>query len=86
MNVGDVVKTKNIRVEIAEGKYVSGTLGYNAPNKERFVFVLLGSEPADGSANLDPLSVFESLGWECTQETTTVSALKAKETDNAQTS
>lgn len=63
MRVGDVVKTKSLRVEIPEGGAVTGTLGYKAPTGERFVFVLLGSEPADGTANLEPLAVFEALGW-----------------------
>lgn len=58
MKVGDVLPTKSLRVV-----HDNGWLNYKAPTGERFVVVLLGSEPVDGSKPLDPIAVFEELGW-----------------------
>jgi hypothetical protein len=58
MKVGDVLPTKSLRVV-----HDTGWLNYKAPTGERFLVVLLGSEPVDGSKPLDPKAVFEALGW-----------------------
>ena len=58
MKVGDVVPMTYIRVV-----HDNGWTGYKAPKGERFLVVLLGSEPVDGSRPLDPAAVFHALGW-----------------------
>jgi hypothetical protein len=58
MKVGDVLTVKYIRVV-----HENGWTGYKAPEGERFLVVLLGSEPLDGTQPLDPKAVFHALGW-----------------------
>jgi hypothetical protein len=58
VKVGDVLPMKSIRVV-----HDTGWLNYKAPPGERFLVVLLGSEPTDGSRPLDPHAVFRELGW-----------------------
>lgn len=58
MKVGDVLPMASIRVV-----HATGWLNYKAPKGERFIVVLLGSEPVDGSKPIDPKAVFNALGW-----------------------
>ncbi len=61
MRTGDIVHAKNIRRVFKNGT-VEGWENYKAPAGERFVFLLLGSEPLDGP-ELDPVAVLNDMGW-----------------------
>lgn len=61
MKIGDVVHAKSIR-RIFKNELAEGWENYKAPTGERFVFMLLGSEPLDGP-ELDPIAVLNALGW-----------------------
>lgn len=62
MNVGDLVRMHScvIQVEFPEG---SGSFTYRAPKGQRFVFLVMGVEPKDGSAPLDGIASLGELGW-----------------------
>lgn len=62
MNIGDVVAMNGCKIEFGT-KTEGGAVTYRAPKGERFVFLLLGSTPIDGSAPLDPDDVLKELGW-----------------------
>jgi len=58
----NVVAMNGCKIEFGT-KTEGGAVTYRAPKGERFVFLLLGSTPIDGSAPLDPDDVLKELGW-----------------------
>ncbi len=41
---------------------------YSAGKKDNLVFIFLGTEPKDGSNNLDPIKSLNDLGWKLKPE------------------
>lgn len=66
MKPGDVVLTSHIRqiLDITPGGKIVRSADWSAGKKDNFVFIFLGIEPKDGSANLDPIQRLKDLGWE----------------------
>lgn len=60
MKRGDVVKMLSARIVLNDG--LIDAVSYKAPKGERFIFMLLGSEPIKGD-ELDPLQVIHEMGW-----------------------
>lgn len=59
MRVGDVVTT-GPSLTVYQGR---SSFGFKAPAGHRFVVLVLGTEPKDGSAPLDGDAVLRQLGW-----------------------
>jgi hypothetical protein len=59
MKVGDVVTTGG-GLTVYQGR---SSFGFKAPAGHRFVVLVLGSEPTDGSAPVDPVAVLKGMGW-----------------------
>ena len=65
MKPGDIVVTSHVRKYFYPER---GWAGYKANKDEAFVFVYLGTQPRDGSDDLDPIKQLERLGWKMTSE------------------
>lgn len=61
MVVGDLVNMTACTLVSDDG---SLRVSYRPPKGERFVFLVLGSEPKDGSRPLDPEAVMTAMGWQ----------------------
>ena len=59
MKPGDIVIASHIQQILSRDT----RLDYSAGKKDNFVFIFLGSEPKDGSNNLDPTKRLNELGW-----------------------
>ena len=64
MKPGDVIIANYIRQIIPIG----AELDFSARKEDNFVFIFLGSEPKDGSDNLDPIERLKELGWELNEQ------------------
>lgn len=60
MQRGDLVNMTACTIVSDDGDL---RLSYRAPKGERFVFLLLGSEPKDGSKPLDGEAIMKHMGW-----------------------
>lgn len=58
MKVGDIVSTHGLTAYSGRNSF-----GFKPPEGHRFVVLVLGSEPKDGSAPLDAEAVLRRLGW-----------------------
>lgn len=80
MEIGDVVTARTLEERVSKPKDSPGLTGrrMSAPKGRHFVFLVLGSEPADGSAPLDPEVRLNEMGWvlKSTVEPVEASAVK----------
>lgn len=69
MKPGDMIIASHIQQIISNKAWTMDTkLDYSSGKKEYFVFIFLGSEPKDGSDNLDPIKRLNELGWNLNEE------------------
>ncbi|AFO71702.1 hypothetical protein phiCbK_187 [Caulobacter phage phiCbK] len=61
MRAGEVVNMTSCEIVSEDGDL---RLRYRAPKGRRFVFLVLGDEPKDGSAPLNCQAVLERMGWQ----------------------
>ena len=61
---GDIVIASHIQQILSRDTRVE----YSAGKKDNLVFIFLGSEPKDGSDNLDPIRRLNELGWELNEQ------------------
>lgn len=62
LKIGDCISTRNIRPYFTS-KSASGYLEYKSEKGKHMVFIYLGQELKDGSANLDLEKALTKLGW-----------------------
>lgn len=70
LGVGDVVRVARIRTVAVAGMREAGWiwLDFKPPKGRRFVFLLLGDEPADESEPINPTEALKALGWTLPEE------------------
>ena len=64
MKPGDVIVSSHIQQIISRDT----RLEYSPGKKDNFVFIFLGTEPQDGSNDLDPIERLKELGWNMNDE------------------
>lgn len=65
MQIGDVVTTKAFTENVSKPRNAPGLTAArsSAPRGRHLVFLVLGTEPADGSEPLDADAVLNRMGW-----------------------